>query len=144
MIAARIQNFPAMYVVGGKRRNPTWSKEGTSDKHISDPCPRSSLITLRSTPRILTTLAFWLRSSVVSVLHRLTSMIGAPPLLFGYLIFAALALELCLHLLGTMTLPLHCRLVSSGDPFIGMLFSPPFAILHPLVIWQGGELPRMV
>jgi hypothetical protein len=74
--------------------------------------------------RNLTTLAFWLRSSVVSVLHRLTSMIGAPPLLFGYLIFAALALELCLQLGGTMTLPLHCRLASSGDPLFWGLFLP--------------------
>jgi hypothetical protein len=49
-------------------------------------------------------------------------MIGAPPLLFGYLIFAALVLELCLQLGGTMTLPLHCRLVSSGDPLFWGLF----------------------
>jgi hypothetical protein len=38
---------------------------------------------------ILTTLAFWLRSSVVSVLNSLTTIMGAPPPLSGYLIFAA-------------------------------------------------------
>jgi hypothetical protein len=45
--------------------------------------PRSPL------PLILTTLAFWLRSSVVSVLNSLTTIMGAPPPLSGYLIFAA-------------------------------------------------------
>jgi hypothetical protein len=56
---------------------------------------------LTSTPQIFTTLAFWLRSSVVSVLNSLTTIMRAPPSFFGYQIFAALdSCELCLQLQG--------------------------------------------
>jgi hypothetical protein len=57
-------------------------------------------------------------------------MMGAPPLLRGYLIFAALALELCLHLEGTMTAPMHCQLVLSRGPLMG---SFSFVLLNSVV-----------
>jgi hypothetical protein len=60
-------------------------------------------------------------------------MIGAPPLLFGYLIFAALALELCLQLGRTMTLLPHYRLASSGDPvFRDSFFLSSFRVISLL------------
>ena len=48
--------------------------------------------TARRHTEIFTTLAFWLRSSVVSVLNSLTTITEAPPPVSGYLIFAALVL----------------------------------------------------
>ena len=66
--------------------------------------------------RFLTTLAFWLRSSVVSVLNSLTTIMRAPPSLFGYLIFAApVPPSSACNSAGAMTLLLHYRLVLSGD-----------------------------
>ena len=67
----------------------------------------------------LTTLAFWLRSSVVSVLNSLTTIMEAPPPFLVILFLPPQLLGLCLHPSDAMTLPLHYWLVSSGDPFIG-------------------------
>jgi hypothetical protein len=49
--------------------NARWSVRGTG--RLYKPCTMAS--------EILTTLAFWLRSSVVSVLNSLTTIMGAPP-----------------------------------------------------------------
>ena len=58
---------------------------------ILGPCAcRQTYINPRATSRFFTTLAFWLRSSVVSVLNSLTTIMRAPPSFFGYQIFAAL------------------------------------------------------
>ncbi|KAJ4482765.1 hypothetical protein C8J55DRAFT_42680, partial [Lentinula edodes] len=63
-----------------------------------------------------TTLAFWLRSSVVSVLNSLTTITRAPPSVFGYLIFAALVPSCSACNTGdVMTLLLQYWLASSGD-----------------------------
>ena len=75
------------------------------------------------TSTILTTLAFWLRSSVVSVLNRLTSIMEALPPLFGYQIFAALVpMSSACNSGGMMTLLLQYWLVLSGDSFAFAFF----------------------
>ncbi|SRR6266550_1204536 len=51
--------------------------------------PRQAYINPFKSLRFFTTLAFWLRSSVVSVLNSLTTIMEAPPPFTGYLIFAA-------------------------------------------------------
>jgi len=58
---------------------------------------------------IFTTLAFWLRSSVVSVLNSLTTIMEAPPPLLVILFLPPLFPVLCLQHGDTMTLLLHYR-----------------------------------
>ena len=73
----------------------------------------------------LTTLAFWLRSSVVSVLKSIIAFILAPPGIVYYLIFVTLFSELCLQLGDVMTLLLHYWLVLSGG---SLFFFPPWFV----------------
>ena len=82
------------------------------------------------TREILTTLAFWLRSSVVSVLNSLTTITEAPPLVFGYLIFAALVLRALLATRGRDDLAIAVSAcVVGGIPFFHFLSA---FIGHPL------------
>ena len=69
------------------------------------------------TSLFLTTLAFWLRSSVVSVLYSITTITRAPPATLVFLFLPPLSIELCLQLDSAMTPPLHYRLMSSRDLF---------------------------
>ena len=91
-----------------------------------------------SRAEILTTLAFWLRSSVVSVLNSLTTIMGAPPSLLVILFLPPLFPGLCLQPRNVMTLPLHYWLVLSRDPLLLCFFSS--AIYTPgsvsYAIWQ--------
>ncbi len=69
-------------VPGVARFGPTWSVRKRGE-YISQP----------AAPWNLTTLAFWLRSSVVSVLYSLTTITTAMPSFVVILIFAALRLS---------------------------------------------------
>ena len=82
-----------------------------------------------------TTLAFWLRSSVVSVLYSLTTITTLWGL-FVVILFlpARVAFLGLLKALRTMTLPLHSRLVSSGPP-PSSLFCPSWT-RRDQPIWQ--------
>ncbi|KAH7926699.1 hypothetical protein BV22DRAFT_332925, partial [Leucogyrophana mollusca] len=60
--------------------------------------------------------------SKYSLFYSLTTIMEAPPPFFGYQIFAALdPLSSACNSKGAMTLPLHYRLVSSGDPSFHVL-----------------------
>lgn len=95
------------------------------------------------TREILTTLAFWLRSSVVSVLNSLTTITEAPPLVFGYLIFAALVLRALLATRGRDDLATAVSAcVVGGIPFSstfclrlsGTLFSRMLGMLQNIAL----------
>jgi hypothetical protein len=86
----------------------------------------------------LTTLAFWLRSSVVSVLNSLTTIMKASPSFLVILFLQPLFFELCLQLGDAMTLLLHYWLASSGD------LSLLFLTLLTVVNWQHLELGKRI
>ena len=103
-------------------RDPNTTARSTSSRLVrAQPAgPIKALVRRRD---FLTTLAFWLRSSVVSVLNSLTTIMEAPPPFLVILFLPPQLLGLCLHPSDVMTLPLHYWPASSGDPSFRGRFS---------------------
>ena len=62
---------------GEKRGGGAWKRSAMPSWSVRSPHGLYKPWTM--VPEFLTTLAFWLRSSVVSVLNSLTTIMGAPP-----------------------------------------------------------------
>ena len=89
--------------------------------------------------RSLTTLAFWLRSSVVSVLKSLTTFTEALLRVMVIQFLSPLLPGLCLQPGDAMTLPLHYWPVSSGD-FFSPLLPSLLAVLTASCVHEAEEI----